>query len=214
MAVGQLEVGQLRAEQRAPADIARKYDRGYGHFTTRQNLQLNWIKLEDAPDALAALAEADMHAMQTSGNVIRNVASTAVITAMLGGTREEVVNAVSNAWIDGQSLRTYRHTPNTGSRKSWAAGDATSRAVRLALMALKGEMGYPSALTAKTWGFYDVLFKGKPFKFTAQVRLLRDGKRAVQDLVPGRISRADRGRMRGAPASAWCTTGSTTSRKS
>ena len=93
------------------------------------------------------------------------VASTAVITHMLGGTREEIVNAVSNAWIDGQSLRTYRHVPNTGSRKSWAAGDATSRAVRLALMALKGEMGYPSALTAKTWGFYDVLFKGKPFKF-------------------------------------------------
>src|SRR3954470_4526834 len=94
------------------------------------------------------------------------VASTAVITAMLGGSREEVINAVSNAWIDGQSLRTYRHTPNTGSRKSWAAGDATSRGVRLALMALKGEMGYPSALTAKTWGFYDVLFKGEPFKFS------------------------------------------------
>ena len=93
------------------------------------------------------------------------VASTAVVTAMLGGTREEVINAVSNAWIDGQSLRTYRHAPNTGSRKSWAAGDATSRAVRLALMALKGEMGYPSALSAKTWGFYDVLFKGKPFTF-------------------------------------------------
>jgi 2-methylcitrate dehydratase len=98
--------------------------------------------------------------------VLVKVASTAVITAMLGGTRDEVVNAVSNAWVDGQSLRTYRHTPNTGSRKSWAAGDATSRAVRLALMALKGEMGYPSALTAKTWGFYDVLFKGKAFKFT------------------------------------------------
>jgi 2-methylcitrate dehydratase len=97
--------------------------------------------------------------------VLVKVASTAVITAMLGGTRDEVINAVSNAWIDGQSLRTYRHTPNTGSRKSWAAGDATSRAVRLALMALKGEMGYPSALTARTWGFYDVLFKGKPFKF-------------------------------------------------
>ena len=93
------------------------------------------------------------------------VASTAVVTQMLGGTREEIINALSNAWIDGQSLRTYRHTPNTGSRKSWAAGDATSRAVRLALMALKGEMGYPSALTAKTWGFYDVLFKGKPFRF-------------------------------------------------
>src|SRR5476649_1909801 len=98
--------------------------------------------------------------------VLVKVASTAVVTAMLGGTRDEVINAVSNAWIDGQSLRTYRHAPNTGSRKSRAAGDATSRAVRLALMALKGEMGYPSALTAKTWGFYDVLFKGNPFKFS------------------------------------------------
>ena len=97
--------------------------------------------------------------------VLVKVASTAVAAQMLGGTHEEIVNAVSNAWIDGQSLRTYRHAPNTGSRKSWAAGDATSRAVRLALMALKGEMGYPSALTAKTWGFYDVLFKGKPFRF-------------------------------------------------
>jgi 2-methylcitrate dehydratase len=97
--------------------------------------------------------------------VLVKVASTAVVTHMMGGTRDEVINAVSNAWIDGQSLRTYRHAPNTGSRKSWAAGDATSRGVRLALMALKGEMGYPSALTAKTWGFYDVLFKGQPFTF-------------------------------------------------
>ena len=89
------------------------------------------------------------------------VASTAVVTAMLGGTREQIVDAVSNAWVDGGALRTYRHAPNTGSRKSWAAGDATSRAVRHALFALKGEMGYPSALSAKTWGFEDVLFKGK-----------------------------------------------------
>jgi 2-methylcitrate dehydratase len=89
------------------------------------------------------------------------VASTAVVTAMLGGTREQIINAVSNAWIDGGALRTYRHAPNTGSRKSWAAGDATSRAVRHALFALKGEMGYPSALTAKTWGFEEVLFHGK-----------------------------------------------------
>ncbi len=89
------------------------------------------------------------------------VASTAVVTAMLGGTLDEVTNAVSNAWIDGGALRTYRHAPNTGSRKSWAAGDATSRAVRHAYFALKGEMGYPSALSAKTWGFQDVLFKGK-----------------------------------------------------
>ncbi len=89
------------------------------------------------------------------------VASAAVVSAMLGGTREQIVNAVSNAWVDGGALRTYRHAPNTGSRKSWAAGDATSRAVRLALFALRGEMGYPSALTAKTWGFQDVLFEGK-----------------------------------------------------
>ena len=91
------------------------------------------------------------------------VATTAVVTSLLGGSLEQVVNAVSNAWIDGGALRTYRHAPNTGSRKSWAAGDATSRGVRHALMALSGEMGYPSALTAKTWGFYDALFGGKPF---------------------------------------------------
>ncbi len=84
---------------------------------------------------------------------------------MLGLSRDEIIDAVSLAWVDGQSLRTYRHSPNTGSRKSWAAGDATARAVRLALMTAKGEMGYPSVLTAKTWGFYDVLFKGKPFSF-------------------------------------------------
>jgi 2-methylcitrate dehydratase len=95
--------------------------------------------------------------------ILVRVASTAVATAFLGGTAEQIVAAVSNAWIDGGSLRTYRHAPNTGSRKSWAAGDATSRAVRLALIALSGEMGYPSALSAPTWGFYDVLFKGKPF---------------------------------------------------
>src|SRR5246127_1564979 len=94
--------------------------------------------------------------------ILVRVASTAVVTAMLGGSVEQVVNAVSNAWIDGGALRTYRHAPNTGSRKSWAAGDATSRAVRHAFIALTGEMGYPSALSAKTWGFQDVLFKGKP----------------------------------------------------
>ncbi len=97
--------------------------------------------------------------------VLVKVASTAVVAQMLGLNREEVINAVSLAWVDGQSLRTYRHSPNTGSRKSWAAGDATSRAVRLALIAKTGEMGYPSVLSAKTWGFYDVLFKGQPFKF-------------------------------------------------
>ena len=97
--------------------------------------------------------------------VLVKVASTAVVAKMLGLTREQILNAVSLAWVDGQSLRTYRHSPNTGSRKSWAAGDATSRAVRLALMAQVGEMGYPSVLTAKVWGFYDSLFKGEHFKF-------------------------------------------------
>src|SRR6201997_2058147 len=93
------------------------------------------------------------------------LASTAVVGQLIGLTRDELINAVSLAFVDGHSLRTYRHAPNTGSRKSWAAGDATSRAVRLALIAKTGEMGYPSVLTAKTWGFYDVLFKGNAFKF-------------------------------------------------
>ncbi|MFZ0393359.1 MAG: bifunctional 2-methylcitrate dehydratase/aconitate hydratase [Terracidiphilus sp.] len=97
--------------------------------------------------------------------VLVKVASTAVVSWLLGLTREQTINALSLAWVDGQSLRTYRHAPNTGSRKSWAAGDATSRAVRLALMARAGEMGYPSALTAKTWGFYDVSFRGQEFRF-------------------------------------------------
>jgi 2-methylcitrate dehydratase len=91
------------------------------------------------------------------------IASTAVAIAMLGGTQEQIVNALSNAFIDGGALRTYRHAPNTGSRKSWAAGDATSRAVRHALIALTNEIGYPTALSAKTWGFYDCLFKGERF---------------------------------------------------
>ncbi len=97
--------------------------------------------------------------------VLVKVATTAVVARMLGLSRDEIINAVSLAWVDGQSLRTYRHAPNTGSRKSWAAGDATSRGVRLALIARTGEMGYPTVLTAKTWGFYDVLFKGQPFRF-------------------------------------------------
>src|SRR5690242_8045346 len=97
--------------------------------------------------------------------ILVKVASTAVVGKLIGLTRDELINAVSLAFVDGQSLRTYRHSPNTGSRKSWAAGDATSRAVRLALMAKTGEMGYPSVLTAKIWGFYDVSFRGNEFKF-------------------------------------------------
>src|SRR5262245_63533885 len=92
------------------------------------------------------------------------IASTAVATWLLGGSRQEVVNALSNAFLDGGALRAYRHSPNTGSRKSWAAGDATSRAVWHALMSLRGEMGYPGALSTPTWGFREVLFRGKPLR--------------------------------------------------
>jgi 2-methylcitrate dehydratase len=97
--------------------------------------------------------------------VLVKVASAAVVAQMLGLSHGEVVDAISLAWVDGHALRTYRHAPNTGSRKSWAAGDATARAVRLALMVARGEMGYPSVLSAKTWGFYEVLFRGEPFRF-------------------------------------------------
>lgn len=93
------------------------------------------------------------------------LATAAVATRLLGGSRDQIVNALSQVWVDGQSLRTYRQAPNAGPRKSWAAGDATSRGVRLALMTMQGEPGYPSALTAKGWGFYDVSFKGERFKF-------------------------------------------------
>ncbi len=96
--------------------------------------------------------------------ILVKIASTAVVTHLLGGTRDEIINALSNAWVDGHPLRTYRIKPTLGSRKSWAAADATSRGVRLALMALQGEMGYPSALTAKKWGFYDALFRGRKFR--------------------------------------------------
>ncbi len=97
--------------------------------------------------------------------VLVKVASTAVATRMMGGTREQVIDALSHAWVDGQSLRTYRQAPNAGSRKSWAAGDATSRGVRLAWAVMRGEMGYPGALSAPKWGFYDVSFGGQPFRF-------------------------------------------------
>jgi 2-methylcitrate dehydratase len=127
-------------------------------------------------DVLAAMIKAHeiqgVLALENSFNrvgldhvLLVRVATTAVVAGLLGGTQDQIVNAVSNAWIDGGALRTYRHAPNTGSRKSWAAGDATSRGVRLALMAMTGEMGYPSALSAPTWGFYDVLFGGTPFSF-------------------------------------------------
>jgi 2-methylcitrate dehydratase len=140
----------------------------------------DWLSRNGAPltmrDVLTAMIKAHeiqgVIALENSFNrvgldhvVLVKVATTAVVAQMLGLSRDAVINAVSHAWVDGQSLRTYRHAPNTGSRKSWAAGDATSRGVRLALIAKTGEMGYPSVLTAKGWGFYDVLFRGKPFKF-------------------------------------------------
>jgi len=130
---------------------------------TMQSVLTAMIKAHEIQGVLAL--ENSFNRVGLDHVVLVKVASTAVVAQMLGLPRDEIVNAVSLAWVDGQSLRTYRHAPNTGSRKSWAAGDATSRAVRLALIARTGEMGYPSALTAKTWGFYDVLFKGQPFRF-------------------------------------------------
>lgn len=97
--------------------------------------------------------------------VLVKLASTAVVTKLMGGKLEDITNALSQVWVDGQSLRTYRHSPNTGPRKSWAAGDAASRAVKLAMITLKGELGYPTALSAPKWGFYDVCFKGKKLAF-------------------------------------------------
>ena len=92
------------------------------------------------------------------------IASTAVISSLFGLSKEQTINALSQAFVDGQSLRTYRHAPNAGPRKSWAAGDATSRALQLVLLTLKGQIGYPSAITAPIWGFQDVLFKGKDLR--------------------------------------------------
>jgi 2-methylcitrate dehydratase len=151
-----------------------------GILATADWLSRNAVAKADKPlvmrDVLTAMIKAHeiqgCIALENSFNrvgldhvVLVKVASTAVVAKMLGLTREQILNAVSLAWVDGQSLRTYRHSPNTGSRKSWAAGDATSRAVRLALMAQVGEMGYPTVLTAKVWGFYDSLFRGEHFKF-------------------------------------------------
>ena len=143
-------------------------------FVSRRNLALGRKPLV-VRDVLGAMIKAHeiqgVLALENSFNrvgidhvLLVKVASSAVAAHLLGATRDEIVNALSNAWIDGPTLRTYRHAPNAGSRKSWAAGEATSRGVRLAWMALKGEMGYPGALSTKVWGFYDVFFKGKPFK--------------------------------------------------
>jgi 2-methylcitrate dehydratase len=145
----------------AVADYLARRDAAQGKKTmTVRHILEAMIKAHEIQGVLAL--ENSFNRVGLDHVLLVRVASTAVTAAMLGATKDQVINAVSNAWIDGGALRTYRHAPNTGSRKSWAAGDATSRAVWLALIALTGEMGYPSALSAKTWGFQDVLFKGKP----------------------------------------------------
>jgi 2-methylcitrate dehydratase len=149
----------------AVADYLSRQSRAEGSAPlAMQNVLTAMIKAHEIQGVLAL--ENSFNRVGLDHVLLVRVASTAVVTRMLGGDREEVINAVSNAWIDGGALRTYRHAPNTGSRKSWAAGDATSRAVRLALIAMTGEMGYPSALSAENWGYFDVLFNGKPFTFS------------------------------------------------
>jgi len=148
----------------ATADWLSRNARAAGHPPlTMRDVLTGMIKAHEIQGCLAL--ENSFNKVGLDHVLLVKVATTAVVGHLLGLSRDEMINAVSHAWIDGAALRTYRHAPNTGSRKSWAAGDATARGVRLALIAKTGEMGYPTALTAKTWGFYDVLFKGKPFKF-------------------------------------------------
>jgi 2-methylcitrate dehydratase len=150
-----------RQEQagRAPAAFQTSLPRRAVPLTMRDVL-LAMVKAHEIQGVLAL--ENAFNRVGLDHVLLVRVASTAVATALLGGSRDQMINALSHAWIDGSALRTYRHAPNTGSRKSWAAGDATSRAVRLALIAMTGEMGYPSAVTAKTWGFQDASFRGNP----------------------------------------------------
>src|SRR5436305_1777437 len=160
----------LAAEWGHPSDnlgailaVADFVTRTSGRFTVRDVLTA-MIQAHEVQGVLAL--ENSFNRVGLDHVILVRVASTAVATAMLGGSRDQIVSALSNAWIDGGALRTYRHAPNTGPRKSWAAGDATSRAVRLALMAINGMAGYPSALSAKSWGFYDSLFRGQRFALT------------------------------------------------
>lgn len=135
---------------------------GGKQFTVRDVLEA-MIKAHEIQGCLALLNSYNKVGLDHV--VLVKVASTAVVSKMLGLTAKQTADAVTQAWVDGQSLRTYRHTPNTMSRKSWAAGDACQRAVNLALKVLKGEAGIPTVLSAPVWGFYDVLFKGKKFEF-------------------------------------------------
>ncbi len=145
----------------ATADYVSRRNRAAGRAPlTMRDVLTAMIKAHEIQGVLAL--DNSFNRVGLDHVLLVRIASTAVATQLLGGDREQAINAISNAWIDGGALRTYRHAPNTGSRKSWAAGDATSRAVRLALIALTGEMGYPAALSTPKWGFSDVLFKGAP----------------------------------------------------
>jgi len=147
----------------AAADwFSRRREAEGGEPLTVRDVLTGMIKAHEIQGVLAL--ENSFNRVGLDHVLLVRLATAAVVTQMFGGTREQVRNAVSNAWLDGGALRTYRHAPNAGSRKSWAAGDATSRGVRLALIALTGEMGYPSALTAKTWGFEDALFRSEPIR--------------------------------------------------
>jgi 2-methylcitrate dehydratase len=147
----------------AVADYLSRQSRAVGQDPlTMKDVLTAMIKAHEIQGVLAL--ENSYNRVGLDHVLLVRVASTAVVARMLGGNRELVLSALSHAWIDGGALRTYRDAPNTGSRKSWAAGDATSRAVRLAFIAMTGERGYPSALSAEAWGYYDVLFKGNAFK--------------------------------------------------
>ena len=140
---------------------------GKSKFTVRDLLEA-MIRAHEIQGVLAL--KNSFNAVGLDHVILVKVASTGVVTKLLGGTKKDVLKALSHAWVDGQSLRTYRHAPNTGSRKSWAAGDATSRAVRLSMMVMLGEEGYPSALSVPRWGFCDVLFKGNPIQFAQPLK--------------------------------------------
>ncbi|WP_290886196.1 bifunctional 2-methylcitrate dehydratase/aconitate hydratase [Arenimonas sp.] len=143
--------------------LSRKAEREHGKPVTVRDVLTAAIKAHEIQGTYAELNS--FNRVGLDHVLLVRLASTAVATHLLGGGKEEIISAVSNSWLDGGSLRAYRHAPNAGPRKGWAAGDACRRAVTHALNAVKGVVGYPSALSAKTWGFYDVLFGGKPFEF-------------------------------------------------
>jgi 2-methylcitrate dehydratase len=158
----------LAAEWGHPSDnlggilaVADFLNRNQNRGLTVADLLDAMIKAHEIQGILAL--ENSFNAVGLDHVILVKIATTAVITKLLGGSKEQIMDAVSNAWIDTGAIRAYRHAPNTGSRKSWAAGDATARGVQLAMMTMQGEMGYASALSTKRWGFYDVIFKGNSF---------------------------------------------------